>query len=276
MAVRHHPPLAIASARMPRVVAECGKLNCDQASARPGSQRVGKPGRGHGMSVSRRLEEEYRAHPILRGLLQLVLGEVGSALDTAIANQVQKMREERLEAFFQELKEGERDLTPELVQSEPFLQAYFATTIAALRTKRREKIAWFGRLLLAATGANPGINLADEHEDYLKILDELTYRELGILATLAQFEAQYPDPIETGGGDVAGVGRYWAQFTDTACQKFPIRPEELPAIMIRLNRTGMYETLIAFAGGSSGTGKLTATYYRLAKLIRLQGNTFVP
>lgn len=228
------------------------------------------------MSVSRSLEEKYRAHPILRGLLQLLPCGVGGALDTAIANQLQKMREERLEALFQELQEGERNLTPDLVQSEDFLQAYFATASAALRTQRREKIAWFGRLLLAATGANPGINMADEHEDYLKILDELTYRELGVLATLAQFEAQYPDPITPGGGDVAGVGRYWEQFTEVVCQKFSIRREELHAIMARLNRTGMYETLIAFMGGSTGTGKLTATYYRLAKLIELQGHSFAP
>jgi hypothetical protein len=226
------------------------------------------------VSISKRLEEEFRDHPILRGLLQLIPFGVGSGLDVAIAGQLQKMREERLQTLFQELKEGERGLTTQLVQSEDFLQAYFATAGAALRTKRREKIRWFGRLLLAATGAHPGINLADEHEEYLKILDELTYRELGILATLAQFEADHPAGI--GEGDVVRAGGYWEQFSVVVCSKFAIPRDELGAVLIRLNRTGTYQSLIAFAGGATGTGLLTPTYYRLAKLIRLQGNNFAP
>ncbi len=127
------------------------------------------------MSVSRYVEKKYRNHPILRSLLQLVPGGVGAALDSAVSDQLHKMRAERLDTLFQELQDGERDLTPELIQSEDFLQEFLATTSAALRTKRREKIRWFGRLLLAATGANPGISLADEHEDYLAILDDLMH-----------------------------------------------------------------------------------------------------
>lgn len=227
------------------------------------------------MSLSRYFEKKYHDHPLLRSLLQLIPGGFGAAVDSAVSEQLHKMRTERLDTLFQELQEGERELTPELIQSEDFLQAFLATTNAALRTKRREKIRWFGRLLLAATGANPGISLADEHEDYLAILDDLSYREIGILAMLAEFEAA--NPKAAGENDLQWSSRFWDTFKQTVCEKFNIPPGELRGILARLNRSGCYET---FAGGyldyQGGQGILTPTYYRLAKLIRLQGFNFVP
>lgn len=87
------------------------------------------------MSVTKRFEDEFDRHPILRSLLQLVPFGVGAGLDTAISGELEKMRQERVATLFRELRDGERDLTPELVRTEDFLQAFFATTSASLRTK---------------------------------------------------------------------------------------------------------------------------------------------
>lgn len=225
------------------------------------------------MSVSNRFENEYEAHPNLRALMQLIPFGAGSAIDTALSGKVQQMREARLHTLFQELRDGERELTDDLVQSEDFLQAFFATTSAALRTKRTDKIRWFGRLLLAATGANPGLSLADEHEDFLAILDDLSYREIGVLATLAELETAHPKT--PGVNDLQRAGRFWNDFTHTVCARFQVPAEEVQGILARLNRSGCYETFSGtYLDYTGGQGALTATYYRLANLIRLQGQNF--
>ena len=86
-------------------------------------------------------------------------------------------------AFFDELAKGDVIVDEELLKSEDFLHAYFATTKYALNTRRREKIEMFARLLKSSI-TEKDISSIDEYEDLLKVLDELSYRELLALRIL--------------------------------------------------------------------------------------------
>jgi len=84
----------------------------------------------------------------VRALMQLLgtctLG-VASAADAGLVTQIQNMQEDRLRAFFEELDKGNVALTDEIIKSENFLHAFFATTKASLNTRRKEKIRMFAR-----------------------------------------------------------------------------------------------------------------------------------
>lgn len=56
----------------------------------------------------------------------------------------------------------------------------------ALDTRRREKTRMFARLF-AGSLPEGGLSDVDEYEDFLAILDELSYRELRALAILSTF-----------------------------------------------------------------------------------------
>jgi hypothetical protein len=224
------------------------------------------------MSNLSRLEQLagwYANTPGVRALAQLV-PNVGGAADMLIMDNLERIRTERAKTFFDELAKGDTLLTPELIQSEDFIHAYFATARAAFNTKQREKIRWFARLLLAGSDSKSSLSLDDEFEDLLKILDELSYQELSILAILLKYESQIQKSIDET--EPQWTIRFWAQFADEVFTKFQISPTELDYVMTRISRTatfGLYRTVgPLYLGNLGGQGKLTPIFHRLAQYIQ--------
>ena len=92
-----------------------------------------------------RLATRYEHNPIIRALVQLIPFGFGSAADVALVTTIENIREERAHTFFDELASQDLILTEEQIENEDFLHSYFATTRAALNTRRREKIRLFAR-----------------------------------------------------------------------------------------------------------------------------------
>jgi len=215
-----------------------------------------------------RLANRYAKDPIIRGLVQLIPGGIGSAADVALVTILENIREDRAREFFDELEKGAVQLT------EDSLHAYFATARAALNTRRREKIRYFARLLTSSISSSE-ISTLDEYEECLSILDEISYRELGILVVLSRYEKEYPH--QAGERDYNRRARFWNQFSSEVCSRFSIPPGELSSIITRLNRTGLYVTFTGYSSVAESNlsytgriGELTPLYRKLEKLIRLE------
>jgi hypothetical protein len=216
-------------------------------------------------------DEDLQRHPLVHRLMEklptVVLQYIPIA-GPALSGTLDAIYADRLRTFYTELAAGEHELNPRLIDSEDFLHAYFATVQAAARTKHRDKIRSFARLLRAA--AREEIALESEYEDYLQTLDDLSYRELCLLTTLASFEQQHPKHEDET--HLARVNAYWEVFVQAASDQCGVRPEELDSMMLRLVRTGTYmNTTGMYADGETrgGKGELTSFYYRLAAYVDL-------
>ena len=210
--------------------------------------------------------------PIFRGLIQLLPCGIGSAIDVAVVTKLENIHKDKLREFFDEFEKGVVQLTPEIIEKEDFLHCYFSTVRAALNSRRREKIRYFARLLTSSINSSE-ISTVDEYEECLGILDELSFRELGILVVLSRYEKEYSH--QDGGGDLKQANRFWDQFSSEVCSRFSIPDGELNGILIRLNRTGLYGTIIGtYFGYTGGRGKLTPLYTKLEKLIKPEDGKF--
>lgn len=230
--------------------------------------------------------EDYEKHPVLRALgvaaASFIPGvaQVAPVLDAALAERGKAMRTRRLEVLLEALREGVEELTPEVVRSEPFLNAFFRTAEVAVRTERREKIRYFARLLLAGIGEQARYDLARDHEDYLKLLDDLTYRELGVLAIFGEFMDVWRRWLEAT--PRPSVMKWiWADFVTESCRRLSLSEQELGLTLARLNRTGLYVHSFGTADEENiyrgvGQGVLTSNYFRLAELIQLTAWEQVP
>lgn len=209
--------------------------------------------------------EKYENNPVLRGLAQLIPFGIGSGVDVALCTHIKNIRNDRINIFFNELDRGDIMLSSKLIESEDFLHCYFATAKAALNSRRREKIEMFARLLKSSIKEQSSSNI-DEYEAYLGILDELSYRELCILFRLYEFESDYPYNDEEN--DLQHSNHFWAKFILKIEDELGVPPNESDAILIRLTRTGCYETFIGnYLDNTGGQGKTTPTFKRLKELI---------
>ncbi|MGH8252281.1 MAG: hypothetical protein ACREVI_16580 [Steroidobacteraceae bacterium] len=207
-----------------------------------------------------RLLARYEGNRVVRGLLQLVPFGLGGATDVVLTKTLDNIREDRARHFFDELANRDDPLDPKVLESEDFLHCYFATTRYALNSRRREKIAMFARLLQASL-AEVGPKDVDEYEEFLSVLEELSYREIRALAILDTFSTR---PRTSEQNDLQWTNTFWDEFEQCLVAELGIPSDEVVDFMNRISRTGCYEM---FTGGyfdyTGGKGKLTPTYRRL-------------
>lgn len=210
------------------------------------------------------LAKYYQSQPIVQALVNAI-PTVGGSLDTLLNTRAQQIAEERAKEFFDELSKDSLELTEEIIQSEDFIHRWVITAKAAVNTRMREKIRLFARLLKSSFLSDTSIT-TDEYEEYLSILDELSYREFLVLLILERYEREFlPSENEN---ELQRASRFWEQFVSEVNQQLNLTVDKTNAMLTRLNRTGCYQTFIgSYMDYSGDVGKLTATYYRLKKLL---------
>lgn len=214
-----------------------------------------------------KLMEKYENQPVLRTLVQLVPCGIGSAIEVGVLTTLQNIRAERTRTFFEELASGRIELSPELLKSEDFLHCYFATTKAALNSRRREKIRLFARLLTASI-IEGNFADTDEYEEYLQILDELSYREFLILLRLSEYEDRNQDGTKN---DLELAELFWDDFRLDLKLELMIPDDDVEPCLIRLARTGCYELFMGkYWGVRDGEGKTTSRFHRLKDFVKGQ------
>lgn len=218
--------------------------------------------------VFNNLIQRYENSAILRGLVQLIPLSIGSAIDIAVLTKFQSIQASRMTDFFDELSRGEITLKQELLDNNEFLHCFFATTAAALKTHRTEKIRFLARLLLS-TVANERVANIDEYEEYLGILDNLSNRELTILTLLDKYESKHSKDEDED--DLQCATKFWKEFSSELTEKLAIPANEIDAMLTRLNRSGCYETFVGgYIGYTGGMGKTTPSFHRLKSLALIE------
>jgi hypothetical protein len=222
-------------------------------------------------TVKEELLEKYNGNTMLRSLVQIV--PYGALVDVALVTSYNNILIERSKCFFDELVAGNIELTQEIIQSEDFLHSYFSTYKAALYTKQREKIRFLARLLKNGLTTNL-LSKADEYDDYLKILDDLTNREITLLFILEKYQNKVN--IDQGENALQRSSKFWGEFTNECCELLKIDSQELDSFLSRLQRTGCYyEFTGGFIGYSGGQGEVTKTFFNLRNLIDLKKGDLV-
>ena len=210
------------------------------------------------------LAERYERHPVVRTLVRLI--PYASAAEAAVLTVVANIRRDRTEVFFDELASANAIDNPELLESEDFVHCFFSTAKFALNTRRREKIRMFARLLNRSAQSDGGLSDVDEYEDFLGILDELSYRELRALDVLDSF---YETHAANGPNEMEQIMGFWDAFCRRLSAELQIPQDEVPDFMSRIGRTGCLQEHVGW-DATTGMGRLTPTYRRLKEFVQAE------
>jgi hypothetical protein len=210
--------------------------------------------------------------PVIKGLLAIASSlnpiiAVTSAVTVVgielLETALKERQERQLKTFFDKLNEGEITLDKETIANKEFLHRYFITLRTVLKTNRDEKIKVLADFFINRGSKNPDGSHTDTYEEYLGIIDELSYRELLILRTLEEFEKRL---IGSGDGNIEDgritkMSKYWAEFQNTVSE-LTEGSTLVPALMKRLERSGLFQ-IADIWDNDDNRGFLTDLYYDL-------------
>ena len=122
----------------------------------------------------------------------------------------------------------------------------------------------FARLLKSSL-TEKDISNIDEYEDFLKVLDELSYRELLALRILDKYSSTARSEAQK---DLKWTNQFWDKFEEDITNELKIPKDQIASFMDKIARTGCYEMFTgAYWDYTGGKGKLTSMYWRLKKFI---------
>lgn len=206
----------------------------------------------------------YEKKPLIRTLGQIT--PIGSAIDTWTSIKINNIKEKRIKVFLDQFVSLDGLSIPaEVVELEDFIHCYLATVKIVSNTRREEKIKMFASLLKNTFDKSIIVD-TDEYEEYMLILDELSYKEIAMLIELEKLENKTSRSEDEN--DLQYSLKFWDEFQKILIEEMKIDENEIDSKISRLERSGCYETFKGnYFGYSGGKGKTTPMFKKLKSLI---------
>lgn len=174
------------------------------------------------------------------------------------ATGIRELWKRKGDIFVNRLVELNIDPPAERLRNRDFLEGLAATMRRVQDSVADEKIRSFADMF--ATYYKGGhFQSVDHFDEYLSILHELSLREFRVLVILHKYE--HMNPLE-GRNPLQRATAVWEAFQQEVELDIGIPRAQLPAILTRLQRTGLYETITgAFLDYTGGKGCLTPLFH---------------
>lgn len=214
------------------------------------------------------LDKGMTLHERALPFLALIKLEPTTGFLELLGTVVYEVWKRRAQIFATELVALNIDPSEERLRKKEYLEGLVATARRVQETVNDSKIRAFAAMF--ATYYEGGhFQSIDHFEEYLSILHELSAREFRILLILHKYE--HANPLD-GRNPLQRAIAVWGSFEAEVKENVGIEPEQLSAILTRLQRTGLYET---FTGGfwdySGGKGSLTPLFQDFVLALKISG-----
>ena len=180
--------------------------------------------------------EKYSENAILRASISTI-PFIGSPLDVFLTTKAQKIINDRTMSLFDKLKE-EMDTLEDIIvdkdyiNSEEFIELFIRTIEASAKTRNKEKIKLYAKLLKGA------IKFQDRKkyspEEYLQVLSELSIKELEVAKAIYRQQRQERRKDEN---ELQWALRCGWEELEKECPS--ISKEDFAFILIRLQKSGL-------------------------------------
>jgi hypothetical protein len=207
------------------------------------------------------LAESYTDSPGIRALCQLIPFGIGSAFDVGVTGYIEQFRQERAKVFFDELAEETKNFTDQNSLSDSMKFRFYSSFLPAINARRVEKTRNFARLFKNSITCSSLIS-DDDFEDFVSIIETLSYREFQILLILLNFEEA--NPREETKSEVQMAFKFWKDFLLEVESATKTNQDEVGAYLLKISRTGCCEVFTgAYTGYKGGMGRTTPTFKKL-------------
>lgn len=174
-----------------------------------------------------------------------ILGDLlDNTIDIILSSFQQKKRDEFIDII---LKKA--NITKVMVNDVDFIMEFAKTLEAVNKVTVNEKVKYFAYLFSNSYCINEKIE-TDEYDEYLRILEDLSLREIQYLCFLKEFEL-----INNSNGNRDKYSKYWYRFMDKFSVDFGLNKYDSYAIYKRLIRSGLVDKSIKYNGSIEKSGQ---------------------
>lgn len=166
----------------------------------------------------------------------------------------------KLSAVQEEILAGEKLITTTQIEQVEIVERFHRMLQTISRTNVNEKIRFAARLFARGISSKQELS-TDKYEEFLRTLEEISEREISILAILHTIEVN-PDPyIDSSMSKKEYLPhRYWSSFKEKVSQELDIPQEQIYPIMKRIERTGLFAMFNGFSFGRVEEGETTSYF----------------
>lgn len=208
--------------------------------------------------------EKYSGNAILRASISTI-PIIGSPLDIFLTTKAQKIINDRIMSLFNELKEElstlkDRIVDKDYINSEEFIELFMRTIEASTKTRNKEKIKLYAKLLKGAIKFQDRDKFSPE--EYLQILSELTIKELEVAKAIYRQQKQERKKDET---ELQWALRCGWEKLIKECPSIP--EEDFRFIFLRLEKSGLIRELPDGWFGEGGIFIITDVFRKIMKYL---------
>lgn len=215
--------------------------------------------------------EVYNQKTILRGLI-CAIPYIGSSIDVILSTEAQKIIQQRLNFLLEQLKRDiselkEKDIDNDYLQSEEFFDLLIKTLESAAKTRHREKIKIYSKILRNSLIEKN--RQKNDPEEYLSALSELSLIEIEMVKTIYEYDKQ---------GDPSVDAILWRKNSglDSVIKKFDDGTDDLDFYLKRIERTGLIKEIVGtILGYTGGVYQVTEGFKKMMVFINFEENDSV-
>ena len=184
--------------------------------------------------------EVYARKTILRAIISAI-PYIGSSIDVILSTEAQKIIQKRLNFLLEQLKIDildlkETNIDRKYLQSEEFFDLLIKTLELTAKTRHREKIKIYSKILRNSLIEN--IRERNDPEDYLSALSELSPIEIEMLKAIYNYKIQDEAPIESADVWKKNCG------LDSIIKNWDAGIDDVNYYLKRIERTGLIKEIV--------------------------------
>ena len=161
---------------------------------------------------------------------------IGDLIDSSIEYTLTEFQQKKRDQLLEIILSSDIHITSEAVNDVEFIVNFAKTLGVVNKLATNDKVKYFANLLKNTYFMNNSIN-ADTYDEYLNILEDISFREIQYLCYLYNYSKD------------KNIKR-WGSFKESFSKNFSIDKKLIYPIYYRLKRTGFVDEVLGFSPGT--------------------------
>lgn len=195
---------------------------------------------------------DVKHNPVISAFISTIktVPYIGELIDDSLESVLSEFQSKKQQKLLEVIGQASLGtVTSDMVNDVEFIMGFAKTKNAVDKLSNGDKVKFYGNLLVNGYLNDKDKISVDEFEEYLELINSLSYRELEYLSFFKEYSNKYKGRL---------VHQNWAEFSREFRNKFPNK--HIHSVFKRLQRTGLVNEVMETEAVEEDTPSLDIEY----------------